>query len=50
MKPWSRQKVVLRCEYLGVVGGETPRDVTDQIMDGVKRCEERAESETGFTR
>ena len=50
MKPWSRQKVVLRCEYLGVVGGETPRDVTDQIMDGVKRCVERAECETGFTR
>jgi len=50
MKPWNRQKVVLRCEYLGIVDGETPRDVTDQIMNGVKRCVERAERETGLTR
>ena len=50
VKPWNRQKVVLRCEYLGVVDGETPRDATDQIMEGVKRCVKRAERETGFTR
>jgi len=50
MKPWNRQKVVLRCEYLGVIDQETPRAATDQIMNGVKSCVERAEQETGFTR
>ena len=50
MKPWNRQKVVLRCEYLGVVDEKLPRDATDLIMEGVKRCVERAERETGFAR
>jgi 1-acyl-sn-glycerol-3-phosphate acyltransferase len=50
MRPWNRQKVVLRCEYLGVVDGILPRDATDLIMEGVKRCVERAERETGFVR
>ena len=50
MKPWNRQKVVLRCEYLGVVDEKLPRDATDLIMEGVKRCVERAERETGFSR
>tara|TARA_B100000929_G_scaffold53990_3_gene39884 strand:- start:4515 stop:5174 length:660 start_codon:yes stop_codon:yes gene_type:complete len=50
MKPWNRQKVVLRCEYLGAVDEKLPRDATDLIMEGVKRCVERAERETGFAR
>ena len=50
MKPWNRQHVVLRCEYLGVIEEQTPRDATDLIMEGVQRCVERAEIETGITR
>ena len=50
MKPWNRQHVVLRCEYLGVIDEKTPRDATDLIMEGVKRCVERAEIETGIQR
>ena len=50
MRPWNRQKVVLRCEHLGVMGGMPPRDTADLIMVGVKRCVERAERETGFSR
>jgi len=50
MKPWKRQHVVLCCEYLGVIDENTPRDATDLIMEGVRRCVERAESVTGFIR
>ena len=50
MKPWNRQHVVLRCEYLGVIDEKTPREATDLIMEGVKRCVERAEIETGIQR
>lgn len=50
MKPWNKQHVVLRCEYLGVIEEGTHRDATDLIMEGVKRCVERAESVTGITR
>ena len=50
IKPWKRQRIVLCCEYLGVIDENTPQDATDLIMEGVRRCVERAESVTGFIR